>query len=900
MPDRVDLPAERPAPSEITLRNGRVVQLEPIEAGDGAAVEAFWRRLDADERRRFLDLAHLPTDRPGALATPRPGQCAGVLALVPDGGGPRVAGLARYERAPGDPSGAGGSAQFLVFVDPAWRRCGLGTALVRHLAEMAHHSGIRRLRSDVPADDEALPKLIEDLGLEYEAQETGPWIHASFMVHETDAYLDAILADQRAGARTALEPFFRPESIALVGASDDPTSIGRLLLVNIASSGFTGALYPVNPRHDVIGGLEAFPDLRSCPTPPDLAVVAVPAPAVAHVVDEAAACGVNALCVISAGYAEVGSDGKALQDDLVRRARQGGVRLIGPNCMGLANGGPEPRFNATFSPTFPQAGRLAFISQSGGLGLAALALLTGPEVGMSGFVSVGNTADLGPNDLLLYFDDDPATDLVLAYLESVPAPRQFARVARCVSRRTPIVVIKSGRTQAGRRAASSHTAALAAGDAAVDALFQQAGVIRADTLQEMFDVGSLLSTGSVLPGRRVAVLTNGGGPGILVADACEASGLLVPALSEATQAALRSWLPAEAAVGNPVDMVSTASAQDYGRALRELGTAHEVDAVIAVFIPPFLTRAEDVAAEIADAGRELAPATLVAAVFMTGDAPPPVLAKSGIPSFTYPEQAAAAVGRVARWVEWRDRPPGRVVVPSDIDQSRGRSVVDAALALTPAGGWADSKTAEELLSAYGIPTVRTRRVHTPEEAATAQVELGGPVVVKIDAPIHKSDVGGVEVGLDTPGAAADAVQKIRRALTGSGMADRGTELLVQEQILDGIEMIVGVTHDPAFGPLVLTGLGGTSVEILGDVALRLTPLSDRDIDEMLRSLRAYPLLSGYRSSLPMDVPALTEILHRISALVEDIPEVAELDLNPVFVRHHGAVVADIRLRLARP
>jgi len=583
-------------------------------------VEAFWRRLDAGDRRRFLDLAHLPAEQPGAITTPRAGQHAGVLALVPDGREPRVAGLAHYERTSGDPSDVGSSAQFMVFVDPAWRRFGLGTTLVRHLAEMAHHAGIRRLRSDVPADDEALPKLLKDLGLEYEAQETGPLIHASFVVHETDAYLDAVLADQRAGARTALEPFFRPKTIALVGASDDPTSIGRLLLTNIESSGYTGTLYPVNPHHDVIGGLEAFPSLRSCPTSPDLAVVAVPASAVAQVVDDAAAAAVKALCVITSGFAEVGPDGRARQDDLVRRARQGGVRLIGPNCMGLANGGPEPRFNATFSPAFPQAGRLAFISQSGGLGLAALALLTGPEVGMSGFVSVGNTADLGPNDLLLFFDDDPATDLVLAYLESVPAPRQFARVARCVSRRTPIVVIKSGRTKAGRRAASSHTAALAAGDAAVDALFHQAGVIRADTLSEMFDVGSLLSTGAVPTGRRVAVLTNGGGPGILVADACETSGLLVPALSESTQAALRSWLPAEAAVGNPVDMVSTASAQDYGRAIRELGAAREVDAVVTVFIPPFLTQAEDVAREIAAAGRELAPATLVAAVFMTGEA----------------------------------------------------------------------------------------------------------------------------------------------------------------------------------------------------------------------------------------------------------------------------------------
>ncbi|MHB8220860.1 MAG: bifunctional acetate--CoA ligase family protein/GNAT family N-acetyltransferase [Acidimicrobiales bacterium] len=898
MPDGSTIPGRGPVLTEVTLHNGRVVVLRLLGADDAGEVAALWRRLDAADRRRFLDLAHLPADAPGTLASPRPGQAAGVVAVVTDGTGPRVAGIARYERTPGERTDAGEAAQFMVFVDPAWRRSGLGTALLRHLAGLARHAGIGLLRSDVPAADTALPRLLGDLGLDYQDQSVGPLIHASFAVSETDAYLDAVVADQRASARIAIEPFLRPRSIAVVGASDDPTSIGNLLLANIRASGYSGALYPVNPHHNVIGGLEAYPDLPSCPGSPDLAVIAVPAPAVTQVVDDAAAAGVKSVCVISAGYAEVGPDGRELQDQLVRHARQGGVRIIGPNCMGLANGGPEPRFNATFSPTFPPPGRLAFISQSGGLGLAALALLTGPTVGMSGFVSVGNTADIGPNDLLLYFDDDPSTDVVLAYLESVPEPRRFARIARRVARRTPIVVIKAGRTGSGRRAASSHTAAMAAGEGAVDALFHQAGVIRADSLQEMFDVGVVLSTGAVPGGRRVAVVTNGGGPGILVADACEAAGLLVPVLSEATQAALRSGLPAEAAVGNPVDMVATASAGDYGHALRVLGDAREVDAVIAVFIPPFLTRAEDVAREIAGASCALTPSTPVAAVFMTGEAPPPILAQSRVPAFRYPEQAAAALGRVARWAEWRLRPAGRVVIPSDIEQVRGRSVVDAALAASPRGGWVDARAAEDLLAAYKIPIVRSRHVRTPEEAAAAQADLGGPVVVKIAAAVHKSDVGGVEVGLDTPRAAADAVRAIRRTLSRAGMADQGDQLVVQEQILDGVEMIVGVSHDPAFGPLVLTGLGGTNVELLGDVALRLTPLSDTDIDEMLRSLRSYPLLTGYRNSPPMDVSALTQVLHRVSALVEDLPEVAELDLNPVFVRREGAVVADIRLRLA--
>jgi acetate---CoA ligase (ADP-forming) len=873
--------------SEQTLRDGRVVTVRPLRADDAAGVAAMWRRLDAPARRRFTRLAHLPPERAGDVALPRPGHAAAFVAITPAG---RVAGVARYERASGD------TARFLLFVDASWRRAGLGTLLLRQLAEAARHAGVRRLTGDARKDDVAILGLLEDLGLEYTEQVTAATVHASFAVQETDAYLDAVLADQRAAARVEVGPFLRPASIALVGASDKPDSIGGLLLANLLKSGYTGPVYPVNRRHQVIRGMTAYPDLVSCPARPDLAVVAVPAPAVADVVDQAGVLGVRAVCVISAGFAEIGGPGRALQDELLRRARAARVRLIGPNCMGLLNGGPDPRFNATFSPLFPSPGHLAFVSQSGGLGLAALALLAGPSVGISGFVSVGNTADVAPNDLLLYWDEDPGTDIVLAYLESVPDPRRFARIARRISRHTPIVVVKAGRTGAGRRAASSHTAALAAGETAVEALFHQAGVIRAGTLEEMFDVATVLSAQPVPAGRRVAVLTNGGGPGILVADACEAAGLLVPELSDDTQAALRAGLSPQASVKNPVDVVASATAEQYGRALRRLGAAAEIDAIITVYIPPFVTAAADVAREIAAAAATL-PAKPVIAVFLTAGAAPASLSDAGIPAFTYPEEAAAALGRIARWAEWRARPAGHVVTPPGIDPGAGRAVVEEVLTGQPGGGWASAEAAAQLLAAYGIPAVRSRLVRTPAEASAAQAELGGPVAVKIAAAIHKSDVGGVALGITTPQAAADAVIAIRGRLSEVGLAAQAAAFLVQEQIRDGVEMIVGVTHDPAFGPLVLAGLGGTMVEVLGDVAVRITPLSDTDVDEMLRSLRSYRLLTGYRQSPPLDVSAFAELLHRVSAMVEDIPEIAELDLNPVFVRQHGAIVADVRVRL---
>ena len=881
--------ADSPLVWEETLRDGRVVALRPVRSGDAAGVEALWCRLDARSRRRFTDLAHLPPARPGDVAVPRPGHTAGIVA-VPAGPPGRVVGVARYERTAAD------TARALVFVDAVWRRAGLGTLLLSRLAEAARHAGVRRLTGDLPRSDAAMLGLLEELGLKYEEHPTAASVHASFAVQETDAYLDAVLADQRAAARVSVAPFLCPRSIALVGASDTLGSVGALLLGNLLTSGFAGPVYPVNPGHTVIGGVPAYPDLSSCPRPPDLVVVAVPARLVAGVVNQAGRLGIRAMCVISAGFAEVGGEGRAREDELRRRARAAGVRLIGPNCMGLLSGGPDPRFNATFSKVFPAPGHLAFVSQSGGLGLAALALFANPSLGVSGFVSVGNTADLTPNDLLLYWDEDPGTSLILAYLESVQDPRRFARIARRISRHKPIVVVKSGRTGAGRRAAYSHTAAMAARETAVEALFHQAGVIRAGTLEEMFDVAAVLSAQPAPAGRRVAVLTNVGGPGILVADACEAAGLLVPELSHDIQTRLRAGLPAQAAVKNPVDVVAATSAEQYGRTMRLLGAAEEIDAIIAVFIPIGIASAEDFAREITAAAAGL-PGKPIIAVFMMAVPAPAGLAEAGIPLFTRPEQAATALGHIARWAEWRARPAGHVAIPPGIDPARGRAAIDAMLASQPGGGWADAKTAGELLAAYGISAARSRLVRTPAQAAAAQAEFGSPVAVKIAAAIHKSDVGGVALGVDSPHAAAEAVTAIRAILTEAGIAEHAAEFLIQEQIRDGVEMIVGVTHDPAFGPLVLVGLGGTFVEVLGDVAVRITPLSNTDVDEMLRSLRSYRLLTGYRQSPPLDVTALAELLHRVSAMVEDIPEITELDLNPIFVRQHGAIVADIRVRL---
>ncbi|MGD0984913.1 MAG: acetate--CoA ligase family protein [Acidimicrobiales bacterium] len=709
--------------------------------------------------------------------------------------------------------------------------------------------------------------------------------------------LDAVLRERAREAQAALDAFLHPHSIAVVGASSDPNTIAGLLFSNLVDSHFGGTVLPVNKKHPSVQGVAAFADLASCPVVPDLVFVCVPAPAVPAVVAEAGALGVKAVCVISAGFAETGPDGAVLQADLMCEARAHDVRLVGPNCTGILAGTGDTRFNATFGRAVPMPGRISLVSQSGAIGLAVLEAAEVRGLGIGAFVSVGNCADVASNDLLLYWGQDPGTDLILLYLEEIRDPLWFTRIARWAGARVPVVAMKAGRTQAGSRAAASHTAALSGGDVAVDALLHQAGVIRAESIEEMLDLAMMLSSQRRFRGRRVAILTNGGGPGILAADACETSGLVVPELDELTATSLRSLLPPEASVSNPVDMIASATAQQYGQAIRVLGAAPEIDALIVMFNTPLITRASDVATEVIAARAELSREVPLITVFMNREGTPSALREAGIPSFAFPENAARALGRSIAWEEGRGRPAGKVLRPA-VDAKRVGGLVAAAAGHRSSDGWLAAADALALLDAYGIAVARSVLVRTPAEAEAAQAALGCTVAVKVAASIHKSDVGGLRLGVTTPSGAADAIRAIRADLGSAGLEAAATEFLVQEQIESGQEMIVGVNHDPLLGSLVMVGLGGTLVELLGDVAARIAPLTEGDIEDMLQSLKAYRLLTGYRGAPALDVGALRRMLHGVSALVDDLPEIAEMDLNPVFVLQKGAVVADVRIRVA--
>jgi acetate---CoA ligase (ADP-forming) len=596
-------------------------------------------------------------------------------------------------------------------------------------------------------------------------------------------------------------------------------------------------------------------------------------------VEEALRTGTRAICVISAGFAEIGDEGRERQDQLLALVRAHGGRLVGPNCLGLAVS--ALRLNATFGPRALPPGPVAFSSQSGALGLALLEKAQERGIGLSAFVSIGNKADVSSNDLLEYWEDDPETGLIALYLESFGNPRRFGRIARRVARKKPILAMKSGTTSTGARAASSHTAALAGSEAAVEALFHQAGVIRARTLEELIDAAALFATQPLPAGRRVAVITNAGGLGILCADACEAAGLELPALSPEIEAALRNLLPAEASVANPVDMLGSATGATYEQVVPIVLADQGVDAVIVLFVPPVVAGADEVAAAVGRAGGDGKP--VLTSLIAAGELPPTV----GLTNFAYPESAARALGLAAARAEWLRRPAGFVPPLDGVDTARGRAVIAKALTADD-DLWLRPDQVRELLQAYGIPVVPERIAQAPDEAAAAAAELGFPAVVKSAEPgAHKTETGGIALGLETEGDVREAASRI------------GLPVIVQPMLEGSTELLAGIVQDPVFGPLVAFGPGGVFAELIGQAEFRIAPLTDADAHELVTGGKAGELVRGLRGKPPADENALTDLLHRLSRLGDDLNEVAELDLNPVIASPDGCVAVDARVRVRR-
>jgi len=703
---------------------------------------------------------------------------------------------------------------------------GVATILLAHLAEAAERAGIRTFTATVHPTNHRMANVLRDSGFPVEVT-AGPGELSFELPASLDAAAVARFEDRdRVAAVAAVTHVLKPASIAIIGASRRPDTVGAAVLENLIASGYRGALHVVHPVADTVGGVATVRSIAAVPGPVDVAVIAVPAAAVAQVARECGAAGVCALLVLSAGFAEVGAAGVARQVELLEACRASGMRLVGPNCLGVLD--TRPGLNATFAPQPSLPGRIAFASQSGAFGILAIAEAARRGLGLSSFVSVGNKADLSGNDFLRYWDEDPGTDVILLYLESFGNPRRFGRIARSIATRTPIVAVKSGRSAAGARAAASHTAALlAASDVTVDALFAHAGVIRTDTVGQQLDVAALLAAQPLPGGDRVAI--------------------------------------------------------------------------VAIFIPPLITHADDVAAAI----RAVAPAaaahgTPLLAVFMAAtDAERRALAAGGdVPVYGTPEEAAHALGHVTRYGAWRRRGPDEPPVLDAIDAGAAGAVMAGSLAR--GGGWLEPEEVEAVLAAYGIPLVRSRRAATPAEAGRAADELGGPVAVKAIAAglLHKSDSGGVVLGVEGERAVAHAASEIAASIRATGHEPEG--FLVQRMAPPGAELLVGIVVDPDFGPIVACGAGGRAVEVLGDVAVRLAPLGRRDAAELLRSLRTFPLLNGYRGQPAADLAGIEDVLLRVSVLGAAHPEIAELDCNLLLAGPDGAVVLDARIRVAAP
>jgi acetyl coenzyme A synthetase (ADP forming)-like protein len=775
---------------------------------------------------------------------------------------------------------------------------GLGTILLGELAQVASSRGIRVFEATVLPRNHRMLAVFRDSGFPVQIHAAPDEILVQFPTELTEQALEHFEQREWTAAVSAVRAFFRPDSVAVVGASRQRGTIGGEVFHNLVSYQFRGPVLPVNPAAPVVQDVVAYPSVEQIPGPVDLAVVVVPAERVPEVIQ---ACGrkrVRSLVVLSAGFAETGPEGRAKQQALVEAAHAAGMRLIGPNCMGVLNTDPEVRLNATFAPAPPPQGRTAFMSQSGALGLAIMDYAGSLGVGLSTFASVGNKADISGNDLIRYWAEDPNTDVILLYLESFGNPRKFSRIARRVGREKPIVAVKSGRSPAGSRATSSHTGALlAAADVTVDSLFRQSGVIRTDRLEEMFDVASLLANQPPPRGRRVAILTNAGGPGILCADASVAEGLEVHSLTETTQAALRDLLPREASVENPVDMIASATPDQYRDAIRIVARDPNVDALVVIFIPPLVTRPEDAARAIVEGVRALDREKPVVAVFMQSRGVPQELraADLRIPSYAFPEDAAIALARVAWYGEWLARPVAPPVRFDDVRRDEAAAIVAAALGRSDS--WLGPDEVWRLLACYGLPVLDQRIARTAEEAARAAEELGGLVALKAVAAglVHKTEAGAVQLDLRT-GEVLAAARRMTELLQRAGRVPSAFQ--VQRMARPGVEMIVGVVHDPQFGPVLACGAGGVLVELLKDVSVRLTPIAAPDAEEMIRELKTYPLLTGYRGGATHDVPALVDALLRVGAVVEELPQIAELDLNPILVHPSGATVVDARVRVA--
>jgi acyl-CoA synthetase (NDP forming)/GNAT superfamily N-acetyltransferase len=866
------------------LADGSTVQIRPARPGDFAAVKTMHEAMSPNNTYlRFFSISRMAAEREARRVTREPGQDhAALLALY----GAEVVGVASYEVVR---SSGGKTAEVAFAVSDTMHHRGIATLLLEHLVSQARARRIESFTAETLSENVSMLRVFSDAGLPAHTSRADGVVTITIPLPPDDTgkqleeYLDIVAVRERSANVASLRPVFAPRCVAVIGASRRQGTVGRSVLDNIRTGGYQGSLYAVNPNatHG-IGGVPCFPDVASLPETPDLALIAVPPPAVTDVAEACGARGVRGLVVFTAGI------GTAESADLLAVCRRHGMRLIGPNCFGIAV--PGIGLDATFAAAHPAAGTAGLVMQSGGIGFAMVDHLSRLGIGISSFASVGNKLDVSSNDMLMWWEQDEQTKLAVLYIESFGNPRKFARTARQVGARMPVLTVHAGRSEAGQQAAASHTAAIATPLVSREALFEQAGIIATPGFGELVEVTALLASQPPPAGRTVAIVSNVGGAGVLAADACTDLGLAVHHPRGQLKRQLHALVPGGGAVTGPVDTTATVSRDDFRQVLELITADEDVDAMIALVLPTGATG--DLVAAIKDADVRV---PLAAVVLDQAEVVRLLDARNGkIPAYGYPEAAAGALARAARYGEWRSAPHTLIPGFSDVHAAEARALIRGFLTRAPDGGWLPAADVTALLRLYGIPLVSETEARTEDDAVAAAAAVGYPVVLKADVPglVHKTDAGAVLLDLRTD----DDVRAGYRQLAGQFGA-RLTGVLVEPMITGGTEVIIGVRDDQMFGPLVVFGLGGVATEVLADHAARLAPLTETDADTLINSIRSAPLLHGHRGSPAADIPALRDVLMRVSRLADDLPEVTDLDLNPVIARQFGAVAVDARVKV---
>jgi acyl-CoA synthetase (NDP forming)/GNAT superfamily N-acetyltransferase len=882
------------------LTDGSTAEIRPARPQDRAAVREMHAAMSPENiYLRFFSLSPRAGEQEAQRVCRQPGpDHAALLAWL----GGRLVGVASYEA-----TGRPGEAEIAFAVPDDMHRRGIATLLLEHLASLARRRGLRAFTAETLAENSAMLRVFADAGLPAQRRMSDEVVELTFPLpgseadRSLDGYLESVASKESRADVASLRHLLEPQSVAVVSASRGRGTVGRAILRNIVTCGYAGNVYAVNPHARSLEGVPCVASVDDLPEAVDLAVIAVPPAAVP---DVAAACGRNGVRVLTVITSGLGAEGAGL----LAICRRYGMRLVGPNCFGVVV--PRIGLNATFAAGHPAGGVAGLVVQSDGVGIALLGHLSRLGIGVSSFVSVGDKYDVSPNDMLMWWEQDDVTRLVFLYVESFGNPRKFARRARRVGQRMPVLTVVGGRSAAGQRAAVLHTAAAGTPLVTQEALFGQAGIIATASLGELIEAAALLACQPLPAGNRVAIVSNTGGAGVLAADACGDNGLQVTQLGSATQRRLRRLLPAGAVVAGPVDTTAAVTTDSFRACLEAVAADDRVDAVLAVAVPTAISDPRT-AVSTAAVSKPIAAALLDQAEsvrLLPAEAPEypqnraagagapdgPTAGVAGLPAYAYPEDAARALGHAARYRAWRERQQGRIPELSGLRGADARKLLAGFLEDCPAGGSLPAATAAELLSCYQVPLVVTLRAGSEQEATQAAAQLGGRVVLKAETGrlAQKSDAGAVRLDLRTPQEVAGAY----RALA-AGFGSSLTGVLVQPMLAGGVEVLIGVVQEPVFGPLVVFGLGGAATEVPGDHAARLAPLTDADAYELIHAAHAAPLPSGHRGT-PVDTAALADTLLRVSRLADDLPEVAELNLSPVIAGPVGVCAVDVRVRVS--